>query len=53
MLGALPAGLPLSLEAPVQSRARTLTPVERACRGRAAIDEPIATLEGERAGSQH
>jgi len=45
MLGALPTGLPLSLEAPVQSLAATLTPVERARRGRAAIDALITTLE--------
>ncbi len=45
MLSALPAGLPLSLEAPVQSLAGTLTPVERARRGRGAIDALIATLE--------
>ena len=45
ILDALPAGLPLSLEAPVQSLAGTLTPVERARRGRAAIDALIAKLE--------
>ena len=45
MLSALPTGLPLSLEAPVQSLAGTLTPVERARRGRAAIDALIAKLE--------
>jgi len=50
MLGALPAGLPLSLEAPVQSLATTLTPVERARRGRAAIDALIATLDRARTG---
>jgi sugar phosphate isomerase/epimerase len=52
MLGALPAGLPLSLEAPVQSLATTLTPVERARRGRAAIDALIATLEQVRTGGR-
>lgn len=50
MLGALPTGLPLSLEAPVQSLATALTPVERARRGRAAIDALIATLQGARTG---
>ena len=49
MLGALPAGLPLSLEAPVQSLAGSLTPVERARRGRGAIDALIATVERTRA----
>ncbi len=37
MLAVLPEGLPLSLEAPVQSLAATLTPVERARRGLAAV----------------
>ena len=44
MLGALPAGLALSLEAPIQSLATALTPVERARHGRAAIDALLATL---------
>jgi sugar phosphate isomerase/epimerase len=37
MLCALPAGVPLSLEAPVKSLAERLTPVERAKRGRQAM----------------
>ena len=36
MLGVLPAGVPLSLEAPVNSLAATLSPVERAQRGKAS-----------------
>ncbi len=53
MLGALPPGLPLSLEAPVESLAAALTPVERARRGRAAIDALVATLERTRTSGRH
>jgi hypothetical protein len=43
-LRALPAGIALSLEVPCQSLARTLTPLERAQRGRAAMDSLLASL---------
>ncbi len=42
MLSVLPEGLPLSLEAPVQSLAAKLTPVERARRGREAVASLLA-----------
>lgn len=42
MLSVLPEGLPLSLEAPVQSLAAKLTPVERARRGREAVTALLA-----------
>jgi len=42
MLSVLPEGLPLSLEAPVQSLAAKLTPVERARRGREAVAALLA-----------
>lgn len=44
MLRALPAGVPLSLEAPVAALAGVLTPVERARRGRRAMDALLESL---------
>ncbi len=44
MLCALPDDVPLSLEAPVRSLAARLTPVERAKRGRRAVEVLLATV---------
>jgi sugar phosphate isomerase/epimerase len=52
MLAVLPGGLPLSLEAPVQSLARALTPVERARRGRRAVDSLLAAVAARRGAAQ-
>ncbi len=48
MLCVLPEGLPLSLEAPVRSLATQLTPVERARRGRSAVDSLLAATAARR-----
>lgn len=48
MLGALPAGVPLSLEAPVNSLAATLTPIERARRGKNSVDALVASVAARR-----
>jgi len=52
MLAVLPEGLPLSLEAPVHSLAARLTPVERAWRGRRAVDSLLAAVAARR-GAAH
>lgn len=49
MLAALPPDVPLSLEAPVRSLAATLTPVERARRGRLAVTALLDRLARHRA----
>jgi len=48
MLATLPEDLPLSLEAPVRSLAAKLTPVERARRGRDAVDRLLAATAARR-----
>ena len=48
MLCVLPEGVPLSLEAPVASLAARLTPVERARRGRGAVDSLLASVAARR-----
>ncbi len=48
MLAVLPEGLPLSLEAPVQSLAAKLAPVERARRGREAVLSLLAATAARR-----
>ena len=48
MLCALPPDVPLSLEAPVQSLAGLLTPVERATRGRTAMTALVSAVEARR-----
>ncbi|HEX4884209.1 MAG TPA: sugar phosphate isomerase/epimerase, partial [Casimicrobiaceae bacterium] len=48
MLCALPDAVPLSLEAPVRSLAATLTPVERAQRGRRAMAALVVAVESRR-----
>lgn len=48
MLSALPAGVPLSLEAPVNSLASRLTPVQRAQRGLHATESLVATITARR-----
>jgi sugar phosphate isomerase/epimerase len=45
MLRALPPGIALSLEAPCRTLARTLSPLELAKRGRAAVESLLASLE--------
>ena len=45
MLRALPRGIALSLEAPCRTLARTLSPLELAQRGRAAVESLLASLE--------
>lgn len=44
MLRALPPGIPLSLEVPCRTLARTLTPVGLARRGRTAVESLLAAL---------
>jgi len=44
MVSALPAGIPLSLEVPCQSLAAILSPLQRAQRGRAAMDSLLNSL---------
>jgi sugar phosphate isomerase/epimerase len=44
MLRALPPGIALSLEVPCRTLARTLSPLELAQRGRAAVDSLLASL---------
>lgn len=44
MLRALPPGIALSLEAPCRTLARTLSPLELAQRGRAAVESLLASL---------
>jgi sugar phosphate isomerase/epimerase len=44
MISALPPGIPLSLEAPTKKLARTLSALERAKRGRAALDSLLAAI---------
>jgi sugar phosphate isomerase/epimerase len=48
MLGALPAGVPLSLEAPVNSLAAKLSPIERAQRGKDSMDALVAVVAARR-----
>ena len=48
MLCALPPGVPLSLEAPVQSLAGLLTPVERAARGHTALMALVGAVDARR-----
>ena len=48
MLSVLPDGLPLSLEAPVQSLAAQMTPVERAKRGRQAMASLVTAVDARR-----
>ncbi|HEX9718837.1 MAG TPA: sugar phosphate isomerase/epimerase, partial [Ramlibacter sp.] len=45
MLRALPTGIPWSLEAPTRTLARTLSALERAKRGRAAVESLLASGE--------
>lgn len=51
MLCALPDGIPLSLEAPVNSLAQRLTPVARAARGRKAVAALVAGVAARRAAT--
>jgi hypothetical protein len=44
MLRALPPGVPLSLECPTNQLAKTLPAVERARRGRMAIESLLASI---------
>ena len=45
MIRSLPADIPLSLEAPTKKLAQTLSPLERARRGRAAVASLLAALD--------
>lgn len=51
MLRALPPGIPLSLECPTNRLARTLPAVERARRGRAAVESLLATIAASATGA--
>jgi sugar phosphate isomerase/epimerase len=44
MLRALPAGIPLSLEAPTRTLAQTLSALERAKRGRSAVESLLVSI---------
>ncbi len=44
MLRALPSGIPLSLESPTRTLAQTLSPLQRAQRGRAAVVALLAAI---------